>query len=168
MSTHAFKRDNFGLATANTIYDAVLGGAAAQLDALTLAFSQSPAPQMPSSDAETMAVSGTSLALFSLEDIAKSAFDIFCVWRDEASGYRFGVKIHVPEQVLDIGTRPYWFVMTDTAPAGTEPDWTQPNDDPSQPYSWPAADGLNISVAPDSQHSSLALLVNIANSGTGA
>jgi hypothetical protein len=164
LSSRSFTRDIFGLATPTTIY---MMGVANIGDSLLLAFAESPNPSMPSGDGETMEVDSTSISFFSLEDLSKAEFEIFCVWIDQTTNWRFGVKIHVPVQILGIGTRPYYFVMSDNAAPGTTPNWTQPSSDPSQGYSWNNMPGITISASTDSEHTSLSVSVDI-DGGTQA
>lgn len=162
-SNTSFERDNFGLSSGFQIWD-IAGLGLTAMDKIFVAFETSPAQTLEGMHTQSFSISDTSLALFSYETLAKTAFDAFCVWRNPDTGDRFGIKVHVPVQILEIGTRPYWLIMSDNAAAGADVNWISSGDDPSTPYTFEHIGGLNIVVTPTSGHSSLALDVDIAAS----
>lgn len=54
-------------------------------------------------------------------------------WVNPETSYRFGVKIVMPAQVLDVGPPPYYQTASAVG-AADGGDWTTPVADPSQPY----------------------------------
>jgi len=83
-----------------------------------------------------------------------SSFDIWCYW--EGNGIQFGIQIHVPTQIADVGTAPYWYAYSSLAP-----DNHLLKQEPSVTYTWPAAIGFNIVATPTAGHSTLSVSVVI-------
>lgn len=71
-------------------------------------------------------------------------------------GFRFGVKIVVPVQVVGIGARPYYMIAQGSDPA---PHWITPVDDPSKPCKF--GPGNMIDVMPVSSHDVLNVSVSV-------
>mgnify|MGYP003624619108 CR=1 FL=1 len=92
-------------------------------------------------------------------NVDKGQITISCGWYDTSvSDSHWGVKIYVPVQVFDIGSRPYYLVVeTETE------DWTQPVDDPSKPYSFTTPTGKKVNITPVSGHTSLSLTISITD-----
>jgi hypothetical protein len=84
----------------------------------------------------------------------------WCCWTDGQN--RFGVQIHANTQVLNMGSRPEWFVMSDHTPGGAV-TWNSNGGDPSDSYTWPTSVGYNIVATPSSTHQSLTVKVVINN-----
>lgn len=71
-------------------------------------------------------------------------------------GFRFGVKIVVPVQVIGIGARPYYMIAQGSDPA---PHWITPVSDPTMPYKFGPKN--TIQVTPVSSHDTLYLDVTV-------
>lgn len=128
-----------------------------QLQAGLGSLNQSPGPTLQAqSGSQVMSASEI------LSTLATGDYDIFCTWADVTTGARFGVMIHIPVQVFDIGTAPYWYVSYDNQGLVNEaPNWVLSGDDPSYPYTWPTSIGFNIVGTPTAAHTSLSVEVLI-------
>lgn len=94
-----------------------------------------------------------------LATIDKGQIAISCGWEDPKLGYsRWGVKIYVPVQIFDIGSRPNYLVFE-----RDNSEWAQPVDDPSKPYSFTTATSKVVNITPLSGHTSLTLTVTISD-----
>jgi len=74
-----------------------------------------------------------------------------------SDGVSFGVNIHVPQQIADIGTAPYYQVWQGT---GT-PDWESSVQRNSEPYIFQGLSCGAVKVVASASHSSLSLVVVI-------
>ncbi|WP_143273368.1 hypothetical protein [Azospirillum palustre] len=113
---------------------------------------------------ELIAESGSQVMSASeiLSTVADGPYEIYCTWYNPNTKARFGVRIHVPLQVADIGTAPYWYTSYDNnGGENTAPNWTTSGDDPSQPFTWPGSIGCNIIATPTASHSNLSIEVLI-------
>jgi hypothetical protein len=72
-------------------------------------------------------------------------------------GVSFGVNIHVPEQIADIGTPPYYQVWQGT---GT-PQWDASKKRKAEPYIFQGLSCRDVKVVSEASHSSLSLVVII-------
>lgn len=118
----------------------------------TLSLVKSPSGHLKAHDGvEDYAVNSTTMGALS-----DGGFEYWCSWYNLSTGQIIGVKIHVPVQVFEIGTAPYWYV-TNTNP----PNWEKSGSNPSSPYTWPKIDGVNVVARPTAGHSSLTVEVTI-------
>lgn len=85
----------------------------------------------------------------------------WCCWND--GSHRVGVQIHASTQVLNMGDRPSWKVMSDNHPNNSSIDWQSNGSDPSDSYTWPTSVGYHIVGTPESTHQSLTVNVTINN-----
>lgn len=99
-----------------------------------------------------------------LSGLASAGADLWTIWYDPNTTWRFGVKIHAPVQIIGIGKRPYWFVMYDQQPPTSAPTWISSGDDPSSPYTWPSELPFNIQATPQSTHDTLFITINVQDS----
>jgi len=119
------------------------------------------------SPGKTLAGPGGSASLSQtqmLSSVGKAETIIFCVWRSDESGWRFGLRITSPVQVFMLGNAPYYEVMSDQKKAGEDPEWKRPDDDPSKPYTWPRFGSVEITATPDADHSTMSVGVVIDDS----
>ena len=79
-------------------------------------------------------------------------------WKNDATDYRFGVKILVPAQVMGMGERPYYQVATGY---GSGPPWTTPVDDPAKPYALSPVVEVQMQMTPTSYHTGLSVVVTL-------
>ena len=118
---------------------------------------QSPGPTLQAQSG-SQAMSASEI----LSSVATGDYDIFCTWVDLATGSRFGVMIHIPVQIIGIGTAPYWYVSFDNeGTSNVAPNWILSGGDPSYPYTWPTSVGFNIVGTPNATHTSLSIEVLI-------
>lgn len=97
-----------------------------------------------------------------LSFVATGYIDLYCCWYDPSTTERFGVKIHIPLQVLGMGTAPYWYVMSDkTSNINAAPNWIKAGNDPADSYTWTNVSGYKIRGTPTASHSSLSVDVII-------
>jgi hypothetical protein len=99
-----------------------------------------------------------------LSGFESASADLYTIWYDPSTGWRFGVMIHGPYQLFGIGKAPYWYVMSDTQPVGSEANWVLSGDDASQPYTWPSDIGFKIVATPTAGHTSLSIEIVIQDS----
>lgn len=78
------------------------------------------------------------------------------VWHD-GKGNKFGVQIHVPLQILFIGTAPYYRTRT-----GND-DWAGQYTSDTITFDKSKVGGYNITIHPTAEHSSLALKIEITD-----
>ena len=90
--------------------------------------------------------------------IADGVAGIWCCWNN--GSVRFGVKLWAPYQMFGLGSSPFWYYMSDTAPGNTDVNWVC-NSDRATPYDWPLSLGYKIVAVPDSEQATLTLNVNI-------
>lgn len=75
--------------------------------------------------------------------------------------WRFGVQIIAHLQVLDMGDRPSWQVMSDQHLNSSTINWFDNGSSPGDQYTWPTTIGYNIMATPDSHHNALSIKIVI-------
>lgn len=78
-------------------------------------------------------------------------------WRNESTGYEFGVKIYVPVQVIGIGSRPYYQIATGYSSV----EYHDVVDDPSKPWSLSPVVEVQYMIQPTSSHQGLAVVATV-------
>ena len=96
-----------------------------------------------------------------LSKLADGDANIYCCWNYD--GWRFGVKIIAPTQVLGMGDRPYWQIMYDQTPDNPNINWINSGSNPAYQYEWPTNLGLKIVGTPTSDHSALSINVVVSS-----
>lgn len=95
-----------------------------------------------------------------LSFIATGDIDLYCTWYDATSGERLGIKIHVPVQVLGIGTGPYWYYAWDQGKGINDAyQWHQIGD-PADVKEFDMQH-FKVQARPEAHHDSLKVLVTI-------
>jgi len=96
------------------------------------------------------------------ENLSKIAVGDAYVWYCWNNGiWRFGVRIVAHVQVLDMGDRPSWEVMSDQNLNSSSIDWKSNGSSPGDQYQWPSDLGYTIIATPDSTHNALSIDVII-------
>lgn len=94
--------------------------------------------------------------------MAEGPADIFAGWTNNGGTSTFGVWIHFNYQMFRVGPRPIWYVNSFSEKV--DRDWHLAGNDPSDPYTWNAANlGYNIVATPSSGANSLSIDVVITD-----
>ncbi|KAI1046922.1 hypothetical protein LB505_013725 [Fusarium chuoi] len=82
---------------------------------------------------------------------AQGEMDGYCIWNTPRGSW-FGVNIHVPVQILGIGTAPYYQVAWSETGKN---EWHTPVDDPATPFTFPKTLGYEIEIKTQCGHASI-------------
>ena len=93
--------------------------------------------------------------------VGEGAANFWCCWRHESTSARFGVRINEAGQPFGMGWAPIWRVMSDHAPDGQAPNWSDSGSDPAASYTWDKDVGFDIYAAAVASHEHLSVSVLI-------
>jgi hypothetical protein len=91
----------------------------------------------------------------------------YVAWQNPRTGYRFGIFIRKPVQILYIGTNPYWKIFYDDGTRTFDPFnddfWTKPEESPTKQYTFPDADkiGALIKLTPTAGETTLLIEISV-------